>query len=256
MVIVAHPDDAEFSSAGTVATWAADGWDVRYVIVTDGTAGGGDEATDVGPEARKRVAEMRMAEQRAACDVLGVSGIDFLGYPDGQIQHTLELRKQLVRLMRTHRPSRVITGSPDRMWDPYRIGFYHPDHLAVAETAIAALYPGSQNPWDFPELMMEEGLKPHKVSELWVVGAPSLNHWVDVSAVMDKKIASLRAHHSQLGANFDRVEEMVRGWMRETGKRHGVEYAEEFHVAVNARPEPPTDSDADLAAPTGHPEER
>ncbi|MFW6075466.1 MAG: PIG-L deacetylase family protein [Chloroflexota bacterium] len=249
MVIVAHPDDAEFGSAGTTALWVSQGWDVRYVVVTDGTAGGGDDATDVGPEARRKLSETRKAEQRAACDVLGVSGIDFLDYPDGQVQHTLELRKKLVRLMRTHRPSRVIVQSPDRMWDPYRIGFYHPDHIAVAETAIAALYPGSQNPWDFPELLLDEGLKPHKVSELWVVGAPVRDTFVDVSSVIDKKIDALRAHDSQLGANFDRLEKRVRSWMRETGERHGVEYAEEFHVALNWRPEPEeTDSDADLAA--------
>lgn len=250
MVIVAHPDDAEFGCAGTVATWTDDGWDVHYVIVTDGTAGGGDEATDVGPEARKRLAETRKAEQKAACDELGASGITFLDYPDGQIFHTLELRKEIVRLLRTHRPSRVICMAPVVNWEPqYRVGLYHPDHLAVAETAVAAIYPASQNPWDFPELMMDEGLKPHKVSEIWFLSAPNTNRHVDVSAVIDRKIAALRAHDSQLGANFERLEKMVRGWMSETGERHGVEYAEEFHVAQNWRPDPEdtTDSDADLA---------
>ncbi|CAN5815159.1 PIG-L family deacetylase [soil metagenome] len=250
MVIIAHPDDAEFGCAGTVATWADDGWSVHYVIVTDGTAGGGDEATDVGPEARKKLAETRKAEQKAACAELGASGVTFLGYPDGQIQHTLELRKDLVRLLRTHRPSRVICMAPVVNWEPqYMIGLYHPDHLAVAETAVAAIYPASQNPWDFPELMMEENLKPHKVSEIWFLAAPNPNKHVDVSAVIDRKIAALRAHDSQLGANFDRLEKMVRGWMNETGDRHDVEYAEEFHVAQNWRPDPEdtTDSDAELA---------
>lgn len=252
LVIVAHPDDAEFGMAGTVAKWAAEGWDVHYVIVTDGTAGGGDDATDVGPEARARLSATRKAEQREACEILGVAGVEFLDYPDGQVQHTLELRKELVRAMRAHRPSRLLVQSPDRIWDPYRIGFYHPDHIAVAETAIAALYPASQNPWDFPELMMEEGLKPHKVSELWVVGAPVLNNWVDITSSADKKIAALRAHNSQLGADFERLETMVRGWMNEIGKRHDVEYAEEFHVAQNSRPEPDQrDQDSELAAPAG-----
>lgn len=247
MVIVAHPDDAEFGSAGTVAKWVDEGWEVHYVIVTDGSAGGGDEATDVSPEARKRVSETRKAEQRNACDVLGVTGIDFLDYPDGKIQHTLELRKDLVRLLRTYRPSRVIVQSPDRIWDPYRVGAYHADHLAVAETALAAIYPASQNPWDFTELMTEEGLNRHKVSEIWIVGAPVLNHYVDISSTIDKKIAALREHDSQLGANFDRVEKSVRGWSAETGKKYGVDYAEAFNVAINARPEPPADSDADVA---------
>lgn len=251
MVIVAHPDDAEFSCAGTVASWTDDGWDVHYVIVTDGTAGGGDDATDVGPEARAKLAATRKAEQKAACAEIGVDSVTFLDYPDGQIFHTLELRKEIVRLLRTHRPSRVVCMAPVVRWEPqYMIGMYHPDHLAVAETAVAAIYPASQNPWDFPELLMEEGLKPHKVSEIWFVGAPNTNTFVDITAQADRKIASLRAHDSQLGANFDRLEKMIRGWMRETGERHDVEYAEEFHVAKNWRPEPEdfeTDSDAELA---------
>lgn len=251
MVIVAHPDDAEFSCAGTVATWTDDGWDVHYVIVTDGTAGGGDEATDVGPEARAKLAATRKAEQKAACAEIGVDCITFLDYPDGQVFHTLELRKDLVRLMRTHRPSRIICMAPVVNWEPqYMIGMYHPDHLAVAETAVAAIYPASQNPWDFPELMMEEGLKPHKVNEIWFVGAPNTNTHVDITDHADRKIASLRAHDSQLGANFERLEKMIRGWMHETGKRHDVEYAEEFHVAKNWRPDPEdfaTDDDAELA---------
>lgn len=249
MVIVAHPDDAEFGSAGTVAKWAKEGWEVRYVVVTDGSSGGPDEATDVSPEAQRKVIETRQAEQREAGRITGLAGIDFLNYRDGEVQHTLELRKDLVRLMRTHRPTRVVAQSPDRIWEPsYSIGRYHPDHLAVAETAIAALYPASQNPWDFPELMMDEGLTPHKVSELWIVGAPHANQWVDVSDTIDIKIAALRAHHSQLvvAADFDEVEKMVRNWMSETGRRYGVDYAEEFHVAWNGRRQPP-DSDAELA---------
>lgn len=250
MVIVAHPDDAEFGCAGTVARWADAGWDVRYVIVTDGSAGGGDEARDVTDENRRKVSARRKEEQRNAAAVLGISGIDFLDHPDGKIQHTIELRKEIVRLLRTHKPSRVIVQSPQRIWDPYRIGAYHPDHLAVAETALAAIYPASQNPWDFTELLLEEGLEPHKVSEVWISGAPVLNHHVDISSTIDKKVAALRAHDSQLGANFEQVEKMVRSWTAEVGKRYGVEYAEAFNVAVNIRRDPAeeTDADAELAA--------
>jgi LmbE family N-acetylglucosaminyl deacetylase len=250
MVIVAHPDDAEFGCAGTVAIWADDGWDVRYVIVTDGTAGGGDEATDVGPDARRRLNETRKAEQRAACDGVGASGIDFLDYPDGQIYPTLELRRDIVRCIRRQRPSRIVCLAPTVNWEPaFFIGLYHPDHIAVAQASVAAIYPAAQNPWDFPELLMEEGLKPHKVSEIWFMAAPNTNRHVDISAVVDRKIAALRAHDSQLGQNFDRLETMVRHWMQETGKRYDVEYAEEFHVAENFRPEPAEDidSDAELA---------
>jgi LmbE family N-acetylglucosaminyl deacetylase len=250
LVIVAHPDDAEFGAAGTVATWVREGWEVRYVIVSDGSAGGGDDATDVGPAARRQVSATRQAEQRAAGEVLGLAGIDFLNYPDGQIQHTIELRRELVRRLRTYRPSRVIMLAPTRIWEPsYRIGLYHPDHIAVSDAAIGAIYPASQNPWDFPELLMEEGLAPHTVNEVWFVAAPNVNRWVDVSDVMDVKLDALRAHASQLARNFDEVEHWVRQWMGEAGQRHGVAYAEEFHVAENGIPQAPeVDADAELAA--------
>lgn len=233
LVIMAHPDDAEFGSAGTTAKWVNEGWEVHYLVVTDATGGGSDEATDVGAEARELIASTRKAEQRDAGRILGLAGIEFLDYPDGVIQPTLELRHAIVRQLRRLRPSRVICPSPDRSWDPvYSIGRHHPDHLAVGAAALAAIYPASQNPWDFPELLLE-GLLPHKVREVWVVGAPFNNHWVDISDTVDQKIDALRAHHSQLGEHFDRVEEMVRRWLTETGDRHGVRAAEEFNLAKN-----------------------
>jgi LmbE family N-acetylglucosaminyl deacetylase len=249
MVIMAHPDDAEFASAGTVAKWASDGWDVRYVVVTDGSAGGGDDAIDVSREARERLVSTRKAEQIAAGEVIGLSGVDFLDYPDGLIEPSIELRRDLVRLMRRHRPSRVICMAPEMTWNPFRIGLYHPDHLAVAQAAIAAIYPATQNPWDFPELLLEEDLAPHKVCEVWFVAAPHPNTWVDVTDVMDKKLDALRAHDSQLGENFEWVEQIVRGWMAEIGSRHGYRYAEEYHVAYNGF-RLADDSNAELAAPS------
>ncbi|HEX2280164.1 MAG TPA: PIG-L deacetylase family protein [Thermomicrobiales bacterium] len=232
LVIMAHPDDAEFSCAGTVAKWVREGWEVHYLVVTDATGGGSDEATEVGAEARELIANTRKAEQREAGRILGLTGIEFLDYPDGVIEPTITLRHDIVRVIRRIRPSRVVCPSPDRRWDPYTIGRYHPDHLAVGAAALAAVYPASQNPWDFPELLLE-GLQPHKVSEVWVVGAPQNNHWVDVSDTVDLKIDALRAHHSQLGEHFDRVEENVRRWLGERGKQHGVCAAEEFHLATN-----------------------
>ncbi len=233
LVIMAHPDDAEFGSAGTTAKWIKEGWEVHYLVVTDATGGGSDGATDIGVEARELIATTRKAEQREAGRILGLAGITFLDYPDGVIEPTIELRHAIVRELRRLRPSRVICPSPDRSWDPaYSIGRHHPDHLAVGAASLAAIYPASQNPWDFPELMLE-GLMPHKVREIYVVGAPFTNHWVDVSDTVDQKIEALRAHHSQLGEHFDRVEEMVRGWLQEVGARHGVCAAEEFNLAKN-----------------------
>src|SRR5581483_8420104 len=217
MVIVAHADDAEFMAAGTIALWAQEGWDVYYALCTDGGSGGPDEATDVTPAARQKVVETRKKEQRAAAEVLGARDVIFLGYPDGQLQPTIELRRQIVRLLRRYRPTRLILQSPDRSWTPaLSIGGYHPDHLAAGQAVMAAVYPASQNPWDFPELL-EEGLTPHKVSELYISAAPVVNYAVDITATIDRKIEALRAHESQLGNHFAELERMLRSWNEEAG---------------------------------------
>jgi LmbE family N-acetylglucosaminyl deacetylase len=231
LVFMAHPDDAEFGCAGTVAAWVREGWEVSYVICTDASGGGPDDATDVGPEARARITATRKAEQRAAGDVLGLRDVVFLDYPDGRIQPTLELRRDIVRLVRGYRPQRVILPSPERIWTPaYPIGRFHPDHLAVGEATLAALYPAAQNPWDFPELLAE-GLLPHKVREFYITAAPVLNHAVDISATIELKIDALRAHVSQLGADISELAERVRNWTAEAGKAHGFAHAEVFHKA-------------------------
>ena len=204
LVIVAHPDDAELGCAGTVAIWTKAGAEVWTCIVTDASGGGPDDAEDVGPEARRKISEMRKAEQRAACEALGQAGAVFLDYPDGRVEPTLDLRRDVVRLIRRLRPEIVITQSPDRRWDQFFAFRHHPDHLAVGTAVTAAVYPAARNAWDFPELLAE-GLKPHRIDELWISGPPVLNHWVDVTDGMDQKIAALRAHHSQLGRTVPRA---------------------------------------------------
>jgi LmbE family N-acetylglucosaminyl deacetylase len=233
MVIVAHPDDAEFAAAGTVATWVRDGWEVYYVICTDATGGGSDDATEVGPAAKLMISDTRKSEQRAAGVVLGLKDVFFLDYPDGQLQASIELRRDLVRLLRTYRPSRVICQSPERTWIPTLVlGRYHSDHLAAGQATLAAIYPMSQNPWDFPELL-DEGLRPHKISEIYIAGAPNINHFVDISDVMEKKIEALLCHESQFVERTDDVEIMVRTRIAEIGTKYGVEFAEEFHRTEN-----------------------
>jgi len=234
MVIIAHPDDAEFGAAGTVATWVREGWDAYYVVCTDAVGGGPDTATDVGPAARREIAETRKQEQRAAGEVLGLKDVIFLDYPDGMLQPTIELRRDLVRALRRYRPSRVICQSPERVWTPtLSIGRYHSDHLAAGQAALSAIYPMSQNPWDFPELL-DEGLLPHKVSEVYIMGAPVINYFVDISSVIEQKMAALLAHESQhLARTAEVVEKMVRGRSAELGTKYGVTYAEEFHRAEN-----------------------
>jgi LmbE family N-acetylglucosaminyl deacetylase len=231
LVIVAHPDDAEFGSAATVAKWTNDGWEVWFCIVTDASGGGDDHATDVGPEARKAISGTRKAEQRASGEVLGLAGVEFLDYPDGRIEPTLELRRDIVRLIRRIKPSILISPSPDRRWDPFFIGRHHPDHLAVGTATTAAVYPAARNAWDFPELL-EEGLEPHRIIELWIVGAPVQNHFVDVSDTIEQKVEALRCHHSQLGSHFDELADNIRRGLAQTGAKYGVAAAEEFYRAV------------------------
>lgn len=224
-----HPDDAEFGVGGTVPQWVQDGWQVVYVICADGSGGGPDDATDVGPETRAQTVATRQREQRAAAELLGVREVRFLNYPDGRIQPSLELRCDLVRMLRTYRPQRVICMSPDRQWAPVlSLPRYHPDHLAVGQASVAALYPACQNPWDFPELL-EEGLKPHRVSEIYISLAPLANTFVDITPTIDLKMRAVRAHVSQQ-PDPDAVERMLRGYAAEVGKKYGVAYAEEFHV--------------------------
>ena len=233
MVVVAHPDDAEFAVAGSVATWVRDGWDVYYVICTDATGGGPDDATDVGPSAKHMISDTRKTEQRAAGDILGLKDVFFLDYPDGQLQPSIELRRDLVRLLRTYRPSRVFCQSPDRTWMPtLTLGRYHADHLAAGQATLAAIYPMSQNPWDFPELL-EEGLLPHKISEVYIAGTPNVNHYVDISNAIEQKINALLCHASQFIGRTEDVEKMVRKRFAEIGTKYGVAFAEEFHRTEN-----------------------
>lgn len=233
MVIAAHPDDAEFACAGTVALWVRDGWEVYYVICTDGGSGGPDAATDVSAVQRKMVVETRMEEQRAACAVLGAQDVFFLGYTDGQLRPTLELRRDIVRLFRRYRPSRVICQSPDRVWSPsYSLGRHHPDHLAAGQATLEAIYPASQNPWDFPELLAE-GLMPHKVKEVYISGPPVANYGVDITETMDQKLAALRAHTSQISEEYAGIEKWLRSMSATLGERYGATYAEEFHRVEN-----------------------
>jgi LmbE family N-acetylglucosaminyl deacetylase len=233
MVVVAHPDDAEFGCGGTLAKWSRDGWEITIVIVTDASGGGADDAIDVGPAHRAEITRIRKAEQHAAARVLGVKHLVFLDQPDGRIEPSLELRKMLVRLYRRFKPTRMLCQPPDRIWKPqYMIGRHHPDHLAVGTAAIAAMYPASQNAWDFPELLTE-GLQPHKISELYVMGAAEVNYVEDIADTLDTKIAGLREHRSQLEARFPQVEERVRTWAADNGKAHNVPAAELFHRAEN-----------------------
>jgi LmbE family N-acetylglucosaminyl deacetylase len=204
LVVTAHPDDADFGAAGTVATWTAAGIEVTYCVCTDGDAGGFDPAVD-----RAEIPGIRRAEQQAAAKEVGVQDVRFLGYRDGHLESTQELRRDISRVIREVRPQRMVIPSPDRNWQ--RLPASHPDHLAAGAAAIAAIYPDARNPFAHPELLRDEGLDPWTVSETWLMAHAENDHFVDITDAFDRKLAALRAHDSQTG-HMDDLEDRMRGW--------------------------------------------
>jgi len=245
VVIVAHHDDIEFGCSGTVARWIEEGAEVTYVIVTDGGSGSNEPGI-----IREELAAQRKEEQLAASTAVGVSDVRFLGYPDGTLQPTMELRRDLTRILREVKPHRVICQDPRTVFvfDSY---INHPDHRAAGEAAVYATFPSSETRPIFPELL-DEGYEPHKVSELWLTLSLEPTHFVDISSTIDKKMASLRAHESQLGTGED-FDNGAGKWIRErngeAGARVGAEYAEFFKVMIMQRAnEEHRDKDLERAA--------
>jgi LmbE family N-acetylglucosaminyl deacetylase len=225
LVIAAHPDDVDFSSAGTIARWTTEGREVIYCIVTDGDAGGSDPGIS-----RSDMATIRQAEQTAAADQVGVHDLRFLGYPDGRVEATLELRRDLARVIRQVRPQRVVCPSPERNY--FRLGIGHPDHRAVGSAALDAVYPDARNPFAFPELLADEGLEAWVVPEVWISGGPASAHYVDVTETFPQKIAALQAHGSQVGQR-DGLEGFLRERMARLAEQGGLpegRLAEAFQV--------------------------
>ena len=228
LCVLAHPDDVDFGSAGTVAGWTAAGTEVTYCIVTDGDAGGFDDTP------RDRMGPLRQAEQRAAAAAVGVSDVRFLGHPDGRLELTLDLRRDISRVIRSVRPQRVLTSSPERFWE--RVGASHPDHMTVGESTLRAVYPDARNPFAFPELLGEEGLEAWTVAEVWLNASPRADHAVDVTDTAALKFAALKRHVTQVSHHPD-LEGFVSGWMRMTAQRFGLpegRMAEAFHVVHTA----------------------
>jgi LmbE family N-acetylglucosaminyl deacetylase len=218
LVVTAHPDDADFHFGATIAMLVSDGADVSYAVCSDGVQGGAQpSATDL------EIARTRMAEQRASAAVLGVRDVTFLGLPDGQLAADLALRRAITAELRRHRPSLVLTHFPRRVLD-IPVEASHPDHVAVGEATLCAAYPDCGNPRAFPDLA-RTGLSPHHVDEVWVPGYERPNHYVDATPFVDKKVAAIRCHASQLDGG---VPDWIYEWMRQVGRKPGYEFAEHF----------------------------
>lgn len=226
LCINAHPDDQEFTVGGTIAKWARDGAEVITVVITSGDAGS-NEHTD--PNMTKtRLAEIREVEQRSASAVLGVKENVFLHYADGTLQPTLELRRDLTRLIRKYQPDAVVCGDPTARFfgNSY---LNHPDHRAAGDAACDAVFPSAGTKFIFPELLAE-GYMPHDVSRVFLHGSEKSDVWIDISETLETKVRALNEHTSQL-ADWDPLEQM-KEWARDEGKEHGVEYAESFRLMV------------------------
>ena len=223
MVIVAHPDDIEFSCAGTVARWVQGGAEVAYVLCTSGEVG----IAEVGMT-KEKAAKIREKEQLAAAEIVGVRDVTFLREPDGMLQPTLELRKKLVREIRRFKPEIVICGDPTIVWagDTY---INHPDHRAAATAALDATFPAAGQPNLFEEFD-KEGITAHKPRKVYVAGWNGNDLFVNIETTIDIKIAALRAHKSQM-KDWD-PEPRIKEWAAERGQDKEMAFAEGYRVVT------------------------
>jgi LmbE family N-acetylglucosaminyl deacetylase len=221
MVITAHPDDSEFGAGGTVAKFVKEGREVAYCVVTSGNKGSGDRTMTPG-----RLAAVRAEEQRNAARVLGVERVVFLGYPDGEVEDTRDLRRDVSREIRRFRPDLVVCQNPNRT---YNLGASHRDHRIVGGVVLDCVYPLARDHLAFPELMPE--FEPHKVREVYVMQWNQPHVVSDITDVMDLKIKALACHASQF-ADFAAVEARVRQRGKELGASHGYAFAEAFDRIV------------------------
>jgi LmbE family N-acetylglucosaminyl deacetylase len=219
LTVVAHPDDAEFGSAGTAARLAKEGKQVFYAIVTDGSKGSSDP--DMTPE---RLIATRREEQCEAARRTGVADVVFLNFPDGMLEPTLELRKAIAAAIRRYKPDVVICQNPNRDFS-YHVFAQHPDHLACGEATLAAIYPTARDRLTFPELLAQ-GLEPHAVSEVWISGGPQPDLFVDITETVETKVLALQAHASQV--DVEKIGDRIRDRAHSVGNEGGYQYAESF----------------------------
>lgn len=218
LTIIAHPDDAEFGAAGSIAAWTAEGKTVVYVVCTGGGKGTSDR--NVSPADLERI---RQQEQRAAASVLGVSEVVFLGMEDQGLEETWEFRETLVRLIRRYRPEKVISS------DPYRRYLWHRDHRIVGQVVMDALFPYARDHLAYPDLL-EEGLEPHKVKEALFFGTDEVNHWIDISDTFEIKLEALICHATQIRElKVDNLESWLRARCRRLAEGSDFTLAEAFH---------------------------
>lgn len=223
LVVAAHPDDPEFGCGATQAKYVEEGRQVVVAVVTSGEEGGEDPSV---PDAELNC--QREEEQKRASAQLGVKTIEFLRFPDGRVENTLALRREIVRLIRRYKPESVFTHDPSNFFSDGYLN--HPDHRAVGHATLDAIFPAAGNPRSFRELL-SEGLEPHKIKDVYMFFTAQANAWVDVTGCVEKKVAALREHKSQI-KKPDEMAKRLMEWAQKTGEPHGVKAAEGFRRIV------------------------
>lgn len=226
MSIHAHPDDQEFTIGGTLAKWAKAGCEIISVVITSGDSGSNDP--DKGAEYKPVLAALREKEQLAANAVLGVKETIFLRYPDGELEPSLALRKDLTRLIRRFKPDVVLTGNPQG-WFYGNEYINHPDHRAAAQAACEAVFPSAGTRLIFADLL-SAGYEPHEVRRLYIHGVENPDTWVDISETLDLKIKALQQHASQVP--LEEVGKWLTDWAAEEAKDKGMQYAESYKAMI------------------------
>ena len=227
LVVAAHPDDIEFGASGTVARWIGEGASAHYLVVTRGDKGSDDPAADM-----RQLAELREREQRAAAAEIGVAGVEFGDEPDGQVEPSLRLRERITRAIRELRPEIVMTHDPTVLFVNNE-WVNHPDHRAVGQVTVDAVFPTARDPLNFRQ-HLDEGLGPWKVAELYLWSTNEANQIVDISGTLERKIAALEHHRSQF-RDFTETATWLRRRSEELGERAGYRAAEGFRRVMLAR---------------------
>lgn len=228
LAVGAHPDDMDFGAAGTLAAFAGGGAAVHYLQLTDGGKGSADPNMNT-----VELIKIRQQEQLAACQAIGGQQVHFLNHPDGCLEVTLELKAEIVKVIRTVKPDVVITMDPSMLYSIDRGFINHPDHRAAGQATLDAVYPLARDHLSFPELYAE-GYQPHKVKTVLLINFEKHNYYVDTTDTIEKKFEALRAHQSQI-PDYESMKRMFTGFSREAGKKAGFEYAEGF-IRLDIRP--------------------
>jgi LmbE family N-acetylglucosaminyl deacetylase len=226
LVILAHPDDPEFFCGATLARWARAGHTIDYYLLTCGDKGASNPEMDP-----SELCATRHTEQRAAADIIGARNVHFMELPDGYLEPGIHLRREIVRILRTHRPDILVTCDPQNLYPSSTYGINHPDHRYAGQVVLDAVFPAAGNPHYFPELLKVERLEPWVPAEVWVSipAAVNVNVSLDVTDMWEIKIAALKEHKSQIG-DPGKLEERIRSRRTLESSENNPRYEEKFHL--------------------------